>query len=224
MQYFLPVTINVFQEPLAQVMSQTQRGSGEIHRPSDYRKASKIAQKKLSSLEVDEETGEDKTAAVEQITKSQKSMTEQTEQLKSSLKPAKIEGAQKSEKKITMAESGSSITSMEDFEEGGEEGAADAKTKTRKGIQDSQLRDSLIAEIRTFIESLNWTIEHLEDDIQLPVTEFPDIFYISDEIIVKNPKMVQALEEVIMSWERHITKLIETYTAKVRLCFFSIKL
>lgn len=64
------------------------------------------------------------------------------------------------------------------------------------------------------------TIEHLEDDIQLPVTEFPDIFYISDDIIIKNPKMVAALEEVVMSWERHITKLIEIYTAKVIINFY----
>lgn len=78
------------------------------------------------------------------------------------------------------------------------------------------VKDAFITDVQGYVDSLTWTIEHLEDDIQLPVSEFPDIFYMDDDIILKNKKMIEALEEVAMSWERHITKLIEMYCAKVR--------
>ncbi|KAF2892470.1 hypothetical protein ILUMI_13689 [Ignelater luminosus] len=74
----------------------------------------------------------------------------------------------------------------------------------------------LLGDLNQFINTLEWTIEHIEDDIQLPLSDFPDIFDsgIDDDAIIQDKKMIESLEEVIMSWERHIMKVIELYLAK----------
>lgn len=61
------------------------------------------------------------------------------------------------------------------------------------------------------------TIEHIEEEIQLPSTEIPEIFdsNIEDDTIIRDSKMVETLEEAIMAWEKHIMKIIEMYLAKV---------
>lgn len=55
-------------------------------------------------------------------------------------------------------------------------------------------------------------MEHVEGDVQLVI---PDINDITDEEIIKNKEIIKQLEEVIMSWERHITKVIDEQVAKV---------
>lgn len=50
--------------------------------------------------------------------------------------------------------------------------------------------------------------------MSLPVASYPDIFFMSDDIILKNPKLIESLEECIMEWERYIQKMIDLYTAK----------
>lgn len=66
-------------------------------------------------------------------------------------------------------------------------------------------------------------MEHLEEDVSLPVTTYPDIFFISDDIIIKNQKMMEQLEDCIMAWEKYIQKMIDVYTAKVRILSYLLK-
>lgn len=74
----------------------------------------------------------------------------------------------------------------------------------------------LISDLNAFIVTLDWTIEHIEEEIQLPSTEIPEIFdsNIEDDTIIRDSKMVETLEEAIMAWEKHIMKIIEMYLAK----------
>lgn len=80
---------------------------------------------------------------------------------------------------------------------------------------DTPTKNALVADIRNLIDVLVWSMEHLEDDVSLPVTSYPDIFFISDDIILKSHKMIESLEECIMAWERYIQKMIDSYAAKV---------
>lgn len=60
-------------------------------------------------------------------------------------------------------------------------------------------------------------MQHLEGDIQLQI---PDIDVLHDEnltpeILSQDSELVEQLEEVVMSWEQHITKVIESFLSKV---------
>lgn len=59
--------------------------------------------------------------------------------------------------------------------------------------------------------------DHVEDELDLPITESTDILYSNrtDEELSRDPNVISNLEEVVMGWERHILKLIESYLAKV---------
>jgi len=59
--------------------------------------------------------------------------------------------------------------------------------------------------------------EHVDDDIDLPMADLSDILKsdIPREELIKDSTVIDALEEAVMSWERHITKVIESYLAKV---------
>lgn len=47
------------------------------------------------------------------------------------------------------------------------------------------------------------------------MVDCPDIFDKSDEIIIKDKRIIESLEDIIMGWERQITRIIEIYQAKV---------
>ncbi|KAL3287845.1 hypothetical protein HHI36_002303 [Cryptolaemus montrouzieri] len=59
-------------------------------------------------------------------------------------------------------------------------------------------------------------MEHIEDEIDLPMGRFPEILYTSksDDEILQEPDIVEALEAVVMEWERHILKVIESLENK----------
>jgi hypothetical protein len=61
------------------------------------------------------------------------------------------------------------------------------------------------------------TIRHVEGDTILPI---PHIAALHQEgtdtlALAKDSCLIQQLEEVVMSWERHVTKTIESYLAQV---------
>lgn len=59
--------------------------------------------------------------------------------------------------------------------------------------------------------------EHVEDDIDLPMADLSDILKSDrpNEELIKDPKVIETLEEAVIVWERHISKVIDSYLAKV---------
>ncbi|KAK5648316.1 hypothetical protein RI129_003208 [Pyrocoelia pectoralis] len=66
-----------------------------------------------------------------------------------------------------------------------------------------------------FIKALDWTIQHVQDDIPLPLGDVPDLFNLDDETFIQDTSRIEALEEIIMAWESHIMKVIESFLTKV---------
>lgn len=60
------------------------------------------------------------------------------------------------------------------------------------------------------------TMEHVAGDVQLIIPDLMDIVdpSLTDKEVISNHEIIKQLEEVIMSWERHITKVIEAQLAK----------
>lgn len=59
--------------------------------------------------------------------------------------------------------------------------------------------------------------EHVDDDIDLPMADLSDILKsdIPREELIKDSNVIEALEEAVMSWKRHIAKVIDSYLTKV---------
>ncbi|KAJ8934453.1 hypothetical protein NQ314_013327, partial [Rhamnusium bicolor] len=79
------------------------------------------------------------------------------------------------------------------------------------------IKDELLNEVKGFVSALEWVCEHVEDELDLPMTDLADILNsdLSDEELVHDPNVISNLEEVVMGWEKHILKVIEGYLAKV---------
>ncbi|KAJ8963302.1 hypothetical protein NQ318_018771 [Aromia moschata] len=56
--------------------------------------------------------------------------------------------------------------------------------------------------------------EHTEDDIDLPMIDVSDVMQRNVDELVYDHQAIAELEEVVMGWERHILKVIETFLAK----------
>ncbi|XP_050294970.1 dynein axonemal heavy chain 10 [Anthonomus grandis grandis] len=78
------------------------------------------------------------------------------------------------------------------------------------------LKDELLNEVAGFGNMLHWVCEHVEDDIDLPMADLTDILKSdkSNEELIKDPKVIEVLEEAVLGWEKHIIKVIESYLAK----------
>lgn len=98
-------------------------------------------------------------------------------------------------------------------------------------VSESPIKEDLIMDILALEKSLNWTIEHVDDHIDLPLTSFPEILQsnIPDEELIKDQTLIENLQDIVMAWERHILKVLEVYLAKVSnvilslivyICFF----
>jgi hypothetical protein len=61
------------------------------------------------------------------------------------------------------------------------------------------------------------TIRHVEGGIVLPIPYIAALHEegTSTQALAKDSCLIQQLEEVVMSWERHVTKTIENYVAQV---------
>lgn len=64
------------------------------------------------------------------------------------------------------------------------------------------------------IESVEWTLDHVEGDTLLPIPELLENLEasVTDAELAKNQKITQQLEEIVLSWEKHI-KRVSYYTA-----------
>lgn len=52
------------------------------------------------------------------------------------------------------------------------------------------------------------TLEHIEGDILLTMPKISELSdpEITDDVLLKNKDIVEQMEEVVMSWEKHIQK------------------
>lgn len=88
-------------------------------------------------------------------------------------------------------------------------------------LTETPIRDDLKTEILGLERALNWTIEHIDDEIDLPLTQFPEELQtdLPEDELIKNKELIEKLQDIVMAWERHILKVIEIYLAKVKLIF-----
>ncbi|KAJ8924399.1 hypothetical protein NQ315_007195, partial [Exocentrus adspersus] len=78
------------------------------------------------------------------------------------------------------------------------------------------IRCELLSEVEGLVSALDWVSEHVEDELDLPMTDLSDILFSNrtDEELMRDQSVISNLEEVVMGWEKHILKLIESYLAK----------
>ncbi|XP_030756931.1 dynein heavy chain 10, axonemal [Sitophilus oryzae] len=115
---------------------------------------------------------------------------------------------QEKTKRLTILSS-SALSSTADF---------DALTqREEEGASKMPIKDELLGELVGFTSNVQWVCEHIEDDIDLPMADVSDILKSDrkDEELVQDEEVIQKFEEVVMGWERHIIKIIESYLAKV---------
>ncbi|KAJ8973386.1 hypothetical protein NQ317_012102 [Molorchus minor] len=78
----------------------------------------------------------------------------------------------------------------------------------------SPLKTEVLNQIEGFINTLDWVTEHVDDVVDLPMVDMTHILQRSVEDLARDRHAVVELEEVVMGWETHILKIIETYLAK----------
>ncbi|XP_069678773.1 dynein axonemal heavy chain 10-like [Periplaneta americana] len=90
------------------------------------------------------------------------------------------------------------------------------KEHSRDDPASTPIKTELLDETNRLVNVVDWTIRHLKGDIKLPIPHIPGLYKedVSKESLAKDPKLVNQLEELVMSWERHITKISDTYLAK----------
>lgn len=55
---------------------------------------------------------------------------------------------------------------------------------------------------------------HIEDDIETPAMQIPDLTDVKEETI-KDGNFIKSLEDILMTWETHISKVIDDCLKKV---------
>ncbi|CAH2003821.1 unnamed protein product, partial [Acanthoscelides obtectus] len=93
------------------------------------------------------------------------------------------------------------------------------KEEEPEQVQDNSImpiRDELVAGVNELRTSLEWVVEHLEDELDLPMVDVTEILHSEkpDSELANSKSVVAELEEVVMGWERHITKVLDLYLAK----------
>ncbi|XP_050455387.1 dynein axonemal heavy chain 10 [Cataglyphis hispanica] len=90
-------------------------------------------------------------------------------------------------------------------------------SELRKNPMVEQIKKDILDYLDNLIESTEWTLEHIEGDILLAMPNIPELNdpAITDDMLLQNKKIVEQMEEVIMSWEKHILKIMESYMNKV---------
>lgn len=87
---------------------------------------------------------------------------------------------------------------------------------TEKEEETTPIKDELTTEVTTLTQSLVWVCEHVEDEVDLPMVDLSDIIHSTrpDDVLIKDPKIVQVLDEAVTGWENHIIRIMENYEAK----------
>ncbi|KAG5332872.1 DYH10 protein, partial [Acromyrmex heyeri] len=80
-----------------------------------------------------------------------------------------------------------------------------------------QFKRNILDYLNNLIEKTEWTLEHIEGDILLTMPQISELNdpAITDDMLVKNKDIVEQMEEVVMSWQKHIQKIMESYEYKI---------
>ncbi|KYN43305.1 Dynein heavy chain 10, axonemal, partial [Trachymyrmex septentrionalis] len=195
---FKPLVENQFRAP--NIREQTKNADGKyveaksmLRRPSDFVTASNIVSRQNSDAnkKVDDEGNTTISMA-----------TLQDEVLKNRKQKSNLKGLDgKSEQSISASKSSKSVHSKE----------------MKKQPVNEQLKRDILDYLDNLIEKTEWTLEHIESDILLTMPKISELDdpAITDDMLVKNKDIIEQMEEVIMSWERHIQKIMESYESKV---------
>ncbi|CAH0695759.1 unnamed protein product [Spodoptera exigua] len=89
----------------------------------------------------------------------------------------------------------------------GDLGAPDTNEKTSA--------DEVITDIKDLVAIVDWTIEHIEGEIQLPMPNIPMLHEVHTVEVV-DPGLVSQLEEAVMMWQHHIDSTIAACLGKTR--------
>ncbi|CAH1165598.1 unnamed protein product [Phyllotreta striolata] len=88
--------------------------------------------------------------------------------------------------------------------------------KTDKEENNTPIKDELSTEVANLVTSLFWVCEHVEDEVDLPMVDLSDIVHSTrpDDVLIKDPKIVDILEEAVTGWQLHLIKIMENYESK----------
>ncbi|XP_018050925.1 PREDICTED: dynein heavy chain 10, axonemal [Atta colombica] len=97
-----------------------------------------------------------------------------------------------------------------------ESSKSDSKEIKKQPVTE-QLKRDILDYLENLIEKTQWTLEHIEGDILLTMPKISELNdpAITDDMLVKNKDIVEQMEEIVMSWEKHIQKIMESYESKV---------
>ncbi|KPJ04007.1 Dynein heavy chain 10, axonemal [Papilio xuthus] len=76
--------------------------------------------------------------------------------------------------------------------------------------------EEVITDIQELVAIVDWTIEHIEGEIQLPMPTIPLLDEERSEVRVMDPKLVAQLEEAVDMWQTHIDNTITACLGKTR--------
>ncbi|XP_045502201.1 dynein axonemal heavy chain 10 [Colias croceus] len=93
-------------------------------------------------------------------------------------------------------------------------------TKTAKSSQKADKQkttaEEVISDISELVSIVDWTIEHIEGEIQLPMPNIPALTEPHAHIDVNDPEFVAQLEEAVIMWQTHIDSTISACLGKTR--------
>ncbi|XP_026741363.1 dynein heavy chain 10, axonemal [Trichoplusia ni] len=76
--------------------------------------------------------------------------------------------------------------------------------------------DEVITDIKELVGIVNWTIQHIEGEIQLPMPNIPLLMEHHTHVEIIDPDVVVQLEEAVMMWQQHIDSTIAVCLGKTR--------
>ncbi|XP_049877279.1 dynein axonemal heavy chain 10 [Pectinophora gossypiella] len=83
--------------------------------------------------------------------------------------------------------------------------------------QQKSTADEVTNDIRSLVGMVDWTIEHIEGDLQLPMPDIPWLAELGDnEPENMPPEIMPQLEETVMMWQAHIDGTITACLGKTR--------
>ncbi|XP_011694340.1 PREDICTED: dynein heavy chain 10, axonemal [Wasmannia auropunctata] len=189
---FKPLVENQFRTPDIRERWEVKRRS-VLRRPSHFVTASSIASRQDLAARK-KGGGDDENTAMSMATLQDE--TPRNRKLKSSLKGLD----KRSELSVSESKSSKSVSSKE----------------IRKPVTE-QIKRDILDYLDKLIEKTEWTLEHVEGDILLTMPKISELNdpTITDDMLLKNKDIVEQMEDVVMSWEKHILKIIESYESKV---------
>ncbi|KAJ2948630.1 hypothetical protein O0L34_g7885 [Tuta absoluta] len=85
------------------------------------------------------------------------------------------------------------------------------------GTDDVSSADDIVKDIENLVGMVDWTIEHIEGEIHLPMPDIPTLLESGDaEPVTVSPDIQAQLEEAVMMWQAHFDAKITACMARTR--------